>query len=283
MQKFSSYAKWILSGEHAVIRGGKALAFPLRCYQNSIFFEKSKEFLINLRFNNLKNMVAPLFEIASDFAEIPLAKICGCYTIKSNIPVKMGLGSSAAICANIANIFKYHGYEGEILSLAKRLEDKFHKKSSGLDVAVALKNQAIVFENNKIINSLQPAFWPYLILTYCGKKSSTAYCTTVVQEIFLKNEKLAHELDTLMNQSANMCESAFKTADFGKLRDGIMLGNEVFQRWGLYGDLLKSHVNDLTTAGAVAAKPIGSGLGGYVVSLWHEKPKRDIYLTLEKP
>jgi mevalonate kinase len=104
-----------------------------------------------------------------------------------------------------------------------------------------------------------------------------------VQEIFRKNESLALELDNLMNHSADLCESALKNADFEKLKDGINLGCEVFREWGLCHEPLEYHIDMVLSAGAVAAKPIGSGLGGYVVSLWQEKPKSDIYLTLEKP
>ncbi|MDR1560844.1 MAG: hypothetical protein LBS23_00615 [Holosporaceae bacterium] len=283
MKIFSSHAKWILSGEHTVVRGGKAIAFPLHCYVNSVFSEKSKEFSVNSKVSIIKSIIVSLFETASKFTQIPLKDIRRAFTIKNNIPVKTGLGSSAAISVNIANIFKYHGFGGDLFSLARLLENKFHGKSSGLDVTVVLKNKPIVFENNCITSIIEPTFWPHLILTYSGKKSTTSQCIDTVQRMFLKNEKLANELDVLMNQSSNMCEEALKTANFNQLRDGIILGNEVFHKWGLCNEQLTNHMKDLFLDGAVAAKPIGSGLGGYVVSLWEEKPKRDICLTLEKP
>lgn len=41
----------------------------------------------------------------------------------------------------------------------------------------------------------------------------------------------------------------------------------------------------LYSKGAVAVKPVGPGLEGYVLSLWNENPKKyiDMYLTLTMP
>jgi mevalonate kinase len=283
MKSFSSYAKWILSGEHAVVRGGKAIAFPLRCYKNSIFLEKAKHFSLKHDSENSRSVIVSLMKMASAFTNMPLEKISSEITVNNNIPTKKGLGSSAAVCANIANLFEYHGFGGKLFDLARHLENKFHQNSSGLDVSVALENAPIVFQSNRAVDIIKPAFWPHLALSYSGEESITSNCVKFVQKIFLEDESRALELDSLMNQSADLCESALKNADFEKLRDGINLGCEVFSRWGLCHEPLKHHIDMILSAGAVAAKPIGSGLGGYVLSLWQEAPQNDIYLTLEKP
>ncbi|MDR3187200.1 MAG: hypothetical protein LBT63_02095 [Holosporaceae bacterium] len=283
MKSFSSCAKWILSGEHSVVRGGKAIAFPLRRYKNSIFLEEAKGFSIKYDAENLKEIIISLVELASAFTKIPLDAIRSEITVVNSIPTKMGLGSSAAICVNIAAMFKYYGYDGELFDLARYLENKFHQSSSGLDVSVSIMDEPLIFQNNKVVDILRPAFWPYLALSYSGEKSITSHCVKSVQEIFLENESWALELDNLMNLSADLCESALKSADFEKLKDGINLGCEVFRNWGLCHEPLEYHINMILSAGAVAAKPVGSGLGGYVISLWREKPKSDICLTLEEP
>ncbi|MDR2723825.1 MAG: hypothetical protein LBB25_01290 [Holosporaceae bacterium] len=284
MVTFSSHAKWILSGEHAVVRGGKAIAFPLRCYANSIAFEKGDNISITANSEYSPKTIFSLVEKACEFLDVPLKEISGYISLKSSIPMKVGLGSSAAICVNIANLFGYYGFCEDILKLARYLEDKFHQKSSGLDVAVVLSDKPIIFSENKIIEFLKPSFWPPMILTYSGKKSVTSDCVNIIKETFRKNEKLALELDDQMNLSSNLCEDALKNSNFHKLRDGIRLGNEVFQRWGLCDSFLFFHMKKLLAAGAVAVKPIGSGLGGYILSLWEDSPEKygDIYLTLEK-
>ncbi|MDR0753239.1 MAG: hypothetical protein LBE95_01035 [Holosporaceae bacterium] len=280
--EFSSSAKWILSGEHSVVRGGKAIAFPLRNFSNSLTFEKGDTLSISTNQKHWRETVLSLLEMAAKFLRASLKQISGYITLKSNISMQAGLGSSAAICVNIANLFRYYGLCEDVLQLAKHLEDKFHGKSSGLDVAVVQANKPIIFRENKVVEFLKPSFWPPMILTYSGKKSITSICAGVINDIFLANETLALKLDEQMSLASCLCEDALKNSNFNKLKEGIMLGNEVFHRWGLCDIHMSSLIKELLSAGAVAAKPIGSGLGGYVLSLWEDFPEKygDIYLTL---
>jgi mevalonate kinase len=285
MEVITSPAKWILCGEHSVVRGGKALAFPLRDYSNSFTVEKSGVFSIDADREFSKETIFSLLETASEFLNVPLSEVSSRIVVRSDIPTKAGLGSSAALCSNVARLFNRYGFCDDMLTLAKNLENRFHQKSSGLDVAVALENKPVIFQNNRVIEFLESNFWPPMILTYSGEKSITSDCAKVVREVFSKDEKLAVKLDRQMNIASELCEDALKTANFYKLREGITLGNDVFQRWGLCDSLMSFHIKKLLSDGAVAAKPIGSGLGGYILSLWEEKPQKyeDICLTLKKP
>ncbi|MDR2646045.1 MAG: hypothetical protein LBC04_02630 [Holosporaceae bacterium] len=282
MSNFSSSAKWILSGEHAVVRGGKAIAFPLHNFSSSLTFEEGHTLSITTNQEHWRKTVFSLMEMAAKFLRVSLKQISGHIMLKSNIPSQVGLGSSAAICVNIANLFGHCGLCKDVLQLAKHLEDKFHSKSSGLDVAVVQTNKPIIFQENKVVEFLNPSFWPPMILTYSGKKSITSVCASVINDIFLADEALALKLDGQMNLASYLCEDALKNSNFNKLKEGIMLGNEVFHRWGLCDVPISSLIKELLSAGAAAAKPIGSGLGGYVLSLWEDSPEKygDIYLTL---
>jgi mevalonate kinase len=282
MVKLISCAKWILSGEHAVIRGKKALAFPLLSHKSSISLFEGERFSLEADSEESMGMVISLFKKACEFTGISVENM-GRMVMSDNIPVGVGFGSSAAICANIAKVFKYYGFTGDVLGLARHLEDEFHGKSSGLDVAVALTNKSVVFDHNKIVGTIEPSFWPHMILTYSGEKSMTSNCVEYVRKVFLKNERLALELDDMMDLASSLCEDALKNADFNGLRDGIKLACEVFYGWGLCHEPLRRHIDSLLSDGAAAVKPIGSGLGGYVLSLWDKQPKCDICLTLEKP
>ncbi|MDR0968458.1 MAG: hypothetical protein LBL99_02350 [Holosporaceae bacterium] len=283
MRKFSSPAKWILCGEHAVVRGGKAVAFPFRDYTCSIFERPS--FLKSTSLGSLWTTIVSLIQIAAEFLNVTPEKLPRNVVAESDIPMKAGLGSSAALCASVARLLQHYGLCDDPFALAKRLENKFHGKSSGLDVAVALTNKPVVFQKNRATKFLEPTFWPYMILTYSGQKSATFDCVKAVNDLFLKNEKLAFELDERMNLASDLCEEAFKSGNFNKLKDGVNLANDVFRGWGLCDPKTIAHMEELFSNGAVAVKPIGSGLGGYILSLWEEKPKKyvDIGLTLKEP
>ncbi len=285
--KFLSHAKWIMSGEHTVVRGGKALAFPLRKYESSIEFTPSDELEIHdtNREDKFNEIFLSLLRSAAEFAKFDFRKITGKFLVQSNIKMKSGLGSSAAICTNIAKIFKHLGLWEDVFSLATHLEDKFHCRSSGLDIAVAMTDKAVVFKNNRVSHVLEPTFWPHMILTYSGEKSATSKCAAIVKNIIATDRGLADELNAKMNQASDLCELSLREGNFSNLRDGIKLADDAFRGWGLYNDILTAHVASLINNGAVAAKPVGSGLGGFVLSLWEEKPQGydNISLTLEKP
>ncbi|GHU18179.1 mevalonate kinase [Alphaproteobacteria bacterium] len=277
-----SYAKWILSGEHTVVRGGKAVAFPLVCYKCSVTYEDGGQLNIN---DNAccRDTFVSLLKKAAFLTNVDFEKIRGKFTVRNDIPIKSGLGSSAAICRNVANIFKHLEFCEDVSSLARQLEDMFHGKSSGLDIAVAMLNKPIVFQYSKVIDTIENPFLSHLMLTYSGKKAMTSKCADIVKDVFHRDSSLAIELDSIMNQASDLCEQGIKNYDIEKLRLGINLGNDVFHRWGLCDENLSNHIDSLKRSGALAAKPIGSGLGGYVVSLWKQKTKKheDICLTLE--
>ena len=280
----SSYSKWVLSGEHSVVRGGKAIAFPLKNYKCSVNFEKNV--ILNVKHsNNLEKIFINLIKNAAEFTGIDPKVLHGSFEISSNIPMNAGLGSSAAICSNIAKLFKILRLCDDEFSLAKNLENAFHKKSSGLDTSVAITSNAIVFQNGNIIKHPQISFWPNMILTYSGKKLSTSASSQIVKNLFSKDRALAEKLDEMMQESVNLCEYALENGDFYSLKSGIQLGNEAFEKWGLINEQLEQHIKMLKSNGAIAAKPVGSGLGGYVVSLWDSKPNLNnhICLTLERP
>jgi mevalonate kinase len=235
-------------------------------------FRKSEVLRISADRKSSEKTVSSLFKEAAEFLKIPMEKISGDVSMKSDIPMKTGLGSSAAVCVNVANICGHCGMCDDVLGLARHLENKFHRKSSGLDVTVAFENRPIIFEQNKLSEFLYPSFWPPMVLTYSGEKSITHDCVTKIGEIFSNNEKLALELDEQMNSASNLCEEALKRSDFSKLKEGIALGGEVFGRWGLCNSSMSAHMEKLLSSGARAAKPIGSGLGGYILSLWEENP-----------
>lgn len=277
----SSYAKWILSGEHAVIRGKKAIVFPLRQFSTTVTFTPGDELIING--DTTGDTIISLLKRAEEF--LSCKSILGTFSVAGNIPIKAGLGSSASVCVSIANILSQLGLCKDIFELARYLENKFHKISSGLDIAVTLKNKPIVFQNNKISEIFEPQFWPNMILTYSGQMSSTSACTQKIHELFQSNHDLAIKLDESMDLASSMCEQAFKKANFDLLKDGINLCNDIFRSWGLCDSKLQEHIDYLYNKGAVAVKPIGSGLGGYVLSLWNENPEKyiDKCLTLIRP
>ena len=268
---FSSYAKWILTGEHSVIHGGRAIVFPLKRFCNNLCFSSTSELRVkDINFINARKQIIKLINIASDNTNIPLKEFIGEYNICSTIPMQVGLGSSAAFCANIVKLCQFFGYSGDIISLGRVLENEFHTNSSGLDVAVSILEKPLIFENNNVNQIIDIPNIPCFTLTYSGKSSNTAHCVEIVQNLFITNKKLALELEKKMNISVGLCIEGLRNYDLKELSEGINLGAQVFKEWGLFNQSLDNTIKNLKRLGALASKPIGAGLGGYVVSLWNK-------------
>ncbi|MDW8190231.1 MAG: hypothetical protein RMK80_04590 [Pseudobdellovibrionaceae bacterium] len=60
----------------------------------------------------------------------------------------------------------------------------------------------------------------------------------------------------------------FEEANLEKLRSAIQLARRVFEEWGLVDAAMAKTMAELEAKGALATKPTGSGLGGYVLALW---------------
>ncbi len=73
-----------------------------------------------------------------------------------------------------------------------------------------------------------------------------------------------------MNISVELCIEGLRNYDLEELSEGINLGSQVFKEWGLFNQSLDNTIKNLKRQGALASKPIGAGLGGYVVSLWNK-------------
>jgi mevalonate kinase len=276
--EFCTPAKWILSGEHTVTRGGKAIAFPLAGFASRFVFEENEDGCCTVTGEeSLRATVLSLSDAAANFLGVSTAGISGRISVESNIPSGVGLGSSAALCVSVARLFEYWGLCGDVFALARFLEDGFHGKSSGLDIATVLENRPVIFGKNRVKCFLKPRFRPRLILSQSGEQSATSECVKIVEEFFRTNGKYALETDERMELASDLCEAGLRAGDFYQLRDGIRLANGVFRSWGLYSPAMLIREERLLEKGAVAVKPVGSGLGGYMLSLWEDNPPNNYF------
>lgn len=276
-----TFGKWILAGEHAVLRGCPALAFPL--ISQSFKFEYQDDHKdLNVIFKGERGgdyrlLFYGVLEQALDKLERARESMKGTVIIDSSLPVGSGLGASAALCVALGRWFSSLELisENEIYEFSRGLEDLFHGESSGVDIAVALKAHGIHFVRGKEMKDLSVGWTPNIYLSYSGSKGLTADCVNKVKSLFDSKPQLAHQLDKQMGEAVEMAETALhnpepSTQQLRDLKTAILLARDCFEKWGLvFGDL-KDHMRSLDEAGALAVKPTGSGGGGFVLSLWEK-------------
>jgi len=286
------YAKWILSGEHSVLRSQPALVFPLNHYYIDFSYRNTADPL-SIHYTGqdqtgLDYSFLSVLEEALKWTHKTREELRGTIQINSSMSFGVGLGGSAMLSAACALFFQYKSWiqKEDLKPMAKKLEDFFHKTSSGVDIVAVLEGKAVLFQKGEVIKYLEPTkHQPRLYLSYSGRRSSTFLSVTKVQDRFLNNPMALKKIDKKMASSVECCLSALQSEDkkqmMAFLKEGMDVGEECFQELGLWSYELERHSDNLKKQGAVATKPTGSGLGGYVISLWNQPVPQNIDIDLK--
>jgi mevalonate kinase len=281
-----TYGKWILAGEHAVLRGSEALVFPLRSRRLSLRFEPSSENL-HAEFTGTTGAEYRLLfwgvvENALARLDLSRAELTGRFFLDSDLPVGAGLGASAALCVAVARWCCESGSlaADRIYAFARDLENLFHGESSGVDIAVAVRNEPLIFKRGSDFLPLTSIWQPSLFLSYSGRRGMTSDCVARVRELQKKNPTEADRLDQQMSQAVQIAKVAFTHADEKSLIQALSLAEACFSSWGLITPDMETHRRWLVQQGAAATKPTGSGGGGFFLSLWPHPPTEAVAAQL---
>jgi mevalonate kinase len=278
---FSAHGKWILAGEHAVLRGSPALVFPVANGGMTLRYDPGPQPLqLKLegeRGEELKLLAWGVIENGAKRLEHNLVETTGTLTLSSNLPIGAGLGASAVLCVVITRWFQHLGWiHGEKLyDFARGLEDLFHGESSGVDIAVALGDRGLRFIRGGERAPLEIAWRPRIYLSYSGVRGVTSECVAKVKALNAANPAFGEEIDARMRLAVERAELAMASTSesrFGDLAEAIEMAGSCFRDWGLCEGAMGDHLSWLRGHGAAAVKPTGSGGGGYAVSLWRHPP-----------
>ncbi|MDP3559556.1 MAG: mevalonate kinase, partial [Legionellaceae bacterium] len=279
----STYGKWILAGEHAVLRGCPALVFPLLTHKLLLRYTVGSESLqasyAGPSGQTMRWLFWSVLERGLELLSLSLNAISGTFYLESNIPLGVGMGASAALCVAVARWFSAQDLLAteKIYSFAKQLEHLFHGKSSGLDIAGVSATQGVIFQQDTV-EPIAQTWKPCWGLSSCGQLGVTSHAIEQVSALWKRDAALGACIDQQMRDSVSLAQQSL--ARDNALQDlvhSVRNAADCFQAWGLLSPPLQQHIQYLYEAGALAVKPTGSGGGGYVLSIWEQPmPELDI-------
>lgn len=274
--KILAHGKCILLGEHSVVRGGPALVFPLRSRKLNLSWRPARP--------GAGLVSAPgEFHSPLTLALPALAKQSGLphglgdweIRVESEIPTRAGLGSSAALSVALVRFASEAGaHFPDTFSAALALENLFHGRSSGIDVAASLSDGPIRFRRGEGPAPLELRWQPKLYLADTGLRSATKECVEKVER--LGDATLDLRMTAAVERAEKALASTDKAAGCRALASAINEGAEVFALWSLVPEEVRRKMQTVREAGALAVKPTGSGDGGYLLSLWDCDPKAEV-------
>lgn len=274
----TTHGKWILTGEHAVLRGYAALVFPILDKTLNLEYKQHNKNCLQLTVNyahkdyHINSIVNKIINHAFATVDTPIANYSGTLNINSNIPPGLGMGASAALCVAISRWFTYLELitPSAIYDFAKNLENFFHGQSSGLDIAGSNATAGVYFQQGQY-KPIQTSWQPKWQLTSCGETSTTERCINIVKKVYTNNQLFAKKLDEDMHRGTLIAKEALEKYNNNSIKllvEAINIAKNCFENWGLITPKLQQHMQEQLDKGALAVKPTGSGGGGLAVSLW---------------
>lgn len=277
-------SKCIIAGEHTIIKRGFAVVAPCHRYYLSLKFTPNDiptvSSISGEGYNSTMVILWPVVEHAFEILGKDPSKLTGCFQVKWSIPPCGGLGFSAALCVAVAKWVVHYGMlaESDLFNFATHLEDSFHGKSSGVDIAGVLSDGIVQYFSTREIQPISLQWLPKLYVSSSGEQSISERCIKKVIHLRETEPQRARVVDDNMMLACAMVKNALESPE-GKglplLASALQLGNRCFYDWGLVSPALDKHLQRLQEH-ALACKVVGAGFGGHVLSLWDKAPPSDL-------
>jgi len=192
--------------------------------------------------------------------------------VESDIPLRVGLGSSSACCvagaAAISRLFKETSKD-EILKLAIEAERTIFENTSGADCTVCTFGGIMEYDKENGFNKIESEPNFHLVIANSNIEHSTK---SVVAEVKQFKEKNGEQFSTLCQIESKLVEDVLKLLKENKVKE---LGNKVSENQeyletiGISNEKLREMIK-IGENKSFGAKITGAGGGGCIYALTDE-------------
>jgi mevalonate kinase len=286
----SAPGKAILFGEHSVVYRGPAVVFAIdkrahvaieKRNDTKIYFDASsvgfsgyfeKDIYYPERGEKWRGRRLAAFKTAAQKTMEHLGMKSGLnLRIRSDIPIAVGLGSSAAISvATVAAVGALLGdglVKEEISSIALEGEKIVHGRPSGVDNNISTYGGILRYEKEtgfkRFVEELRPDF----IIGNTLHKRSTRLMVEKVRALWEKNRKIIDEIIDSIGHLSHQGLNALLEADLERLGNLMNINHGLLAALGVSGPKLDLMTHASRRAGALGAKLTGAGGGGCIIAL----------------
>lgn len=270
--------KIILMGEHAVVYGEPAIAFPFKgteIYAN--FYNSPDENTLNCQFYQgplakapatLKSVKALVHKLTLDY---PIQQQHFTLEIQSTIPAERGMGSSAAVAVAITRAFfnwiEQTPNSATMLYYINHAEKVAHGNPSGLDAAAICGEQPLFFIKGQSMQPIPLNIDAVLVVADTGIKGQTRTAVKDVAVLFETAKKeTSHKISQLgeLTRRAHLAISTNQPVRLGQLMTNA---HELLKQLTVSNTELNHLVEVALANEALGAKMTGGGRGGCMITL----------------
>lgn len=264
--------KVILLGEHAVVYGEPALAAPI---SRGIYATATRDGRATVRLPvglnpAQRRQLRAAFERAAKQCGHPQVSV----SLRSTLPLAMGLGSSAAVSVACAKVLLWGAGKPQspesIERLALEMEREFHLTPSGVDHTTSAREALLLFRKGKAQRITCPK--PIkLAVVLIGARPPTRDTVASLRARQSRWPKRYRKVMALIGELARDGAAAARAGDHEALGDAMNVNQGLLAALGVSSAGIDAVVHKLRGLGALGAKLTGAGgEGGAVIALFRE-------------
>lgn len=261
----SAPGKVILFGEHFVVYGEPAIAVALDLRVKATAYRSETTSVEGARTVLVDKAISIALKAVGSEGEKVRVKI------ESNLPISVGLGSSAAtasaIITAITGLFGVKLSKDEIFNMTLECEKTVHLNPSGIDPAISVNGGAILYQRGVGIKQLKLSEEFTLVIGNTGERRSTGVMVEKVREFAEKRMDIMNNLRKTYTATVSRALKALEEGDLEELGLLMNVNHGLLEALGVSNSKLNNLIYASREAGALGAKMTGGGGGGCMIAL----------------